>query len=73
MPDGRFTEISDGLVTAEDVQVFTIGGEDFKLTDVNIQGSEIVQINKSRWNTNPGATQKFVFQRHSFTLLRWQL
>lgn len=65
------TEIAGVAPPSGDVQVFKVGGEKFNLKDVNRQGEETIGIVES---TIKGAdVNKFVFERHSFTLLRWKL
>ncbi|KAJ9650161.1 hypothetical protein H2198_010523 [Neophaeococcomyces mojaviensis] len=51
------------------VQVFTVGGNINQIQDVNVEGSEKVYIRQSNWDGN---SDKFTFEKHSFTLLRWK-
>lgn len=55
--------------SGEDVEVHVVGGEASNLTDVNTEGSETISIRQSSWAAQP----KFVFEKHSFTLLRWKV
>jgi alpha-N-arabinofuranosidase len=50
------------------VQVFVVGGRANDIRDHNVQGKEKVAIKESVWD----ATDKFVFEKRSFTLLRWK-
>ncbi|KKY18816.1 putative glycoside hydrolase family 51 protein [Phaeomoniella chlamydospora] len=51
------------------VQVFVVGGDATHIRDSNIWGSEKVKIQESKWQGG----DKFTFQKHSFTLLRWKV
>lgn len=51
------------------VQVFTVGGKNNQIRDVNIEGSEKVSIHESKWD----GLGKYTFEKHSFTLLRWKV
>ena len=62
------TELT-GVDPAGEVNVYMVGGEQSALTDVNMEGSEKVKIRESKWS----ADKKFVFEKHSFTLLRWRV
>lgn len=65
------TEVS-GVAPAEgDIQVFKVGGEDYSLADVNQEGNEKVKIVESTAKAED--VKNFVFERHSFTLLRWKI
>jgi alpha-L-arabinofuranosidase len=65
------TELSGVAPASGDIQVFKVGGEKYNLTDVNKEGNETVEIVES---TLKGEEfKKFVFERHSFTLLRWKI
>jgi len=48
--------------------VFVVGGRANDIRDHNVQGKEKVAIKESVWD----ATDKFVFEKRSFTLLRWK-
>jgi alpha-N-arabinofuranosidase len=62
----EFTGVADG----SDVFVYKLGGEGSSLTDVNIGTKETISIKESKWDGKGG---KFVFEKHSFTLLRWKI
>ncbi|KAI0133670.1 glycoside hydrolase superfamily [Xylariales sp. AK1849] len=65
------TELFGVAPAAGKIQVFSVGGENNDLKDVNKEGKEIVKIAE---NTLEGEdVKKFVFERHSFTLLRWKI
>jgi alpha-N-arabinofuranosidase len=51
------------------VQVFCVGGDANDIRDTNTWGSQKVGVKESTWNRKG----KFVFQKHSFTLLRWKV
>jgi alpha-N-arabinofuranosidase len=51
------------------VQVFVVGGGENDIRDHNVEGREKVAIKESIWS----ATNKFVFEKRSFTLLRWKV
>ncbi|KAH7084545.1 glycoside hydrolase superfamily [Paraphoma chrysanthemicola] len=53
-------------VKAENVKVFTVGGDNVNL--VNTEGEQKVGIKESEWD----GKGKFNFAKHSFTLLRWK-
>ena len=59
-----------GVREGSEVQVYRIGGEGTALGDVNLAGKEMVGIREGRWDGRGG---RFVFERHSFTLLRWKI
>ncbi|KAK6066381.1 alpha-L-arabinofuranosidase [Seiridium cupressi] len=65
------TELSGVAPASGDVQVFKVGGEKFSLKDVNKEGQEIIKIVES--TVKAEEAKKFVFERHSFTLLRWKI
>jgi alpha-N-arabinofuranosidase len=50
------------------VNVFVVGGNINQLRDNNIEGKEKVYIRESKWQGG----EKFGFEKHSFTLLRWK-
>ena len=50
------------------VQVFKIGGNKFRITDTNMAGEEVINIQEDTWT----ASGKFNFERRSYTLLRWK-
>lgn len=54
-----------------DVQVYMVGGEKHSVDEVNVMGNEPVQIVERTWKKKAG--DKFVFERNSFTLLRWKV
>jgi alpha-L-arabinofuranosidase len=66
------TELAGVAPADGEIQVFKVGGEGNTLKDVNEEGNEIVTIAES---TLKGQEQikKFVFERHSFTMLRWKI
>ncbi|KAJ5731818.1 hypothetical protein N7493_003299 [Penicillium malachiteum] len=51
------------------VQVFTVGGNKNDIRDTNSWGSTKVVITESEWCESG----RFVFEKHSFTLLRWKV
>ncbi|RDW87539.1 glycoside hydrolase family 51 protein [Coleophoma crateriformis] len=52
------------------VSVFMVGGKDNDIRDNNKEGDEKVSIKESTWD---GKADKFLFEKHSFTLLRWKV
>lgn len=66
------TELAGVAPAGGEIQVFKVGGEGHSLKDVNQEGKEIIKIEES---TLKGQEQikKFVFERHSFTMLRWKI
>ncbi|KAF3018440.1 hypothetical protein E8E14_005561 [Neopestalotiopsis sp. 37M] len=65
------TELFGVAPASGDIQVFKVGGEKFSLKDVNKEGQETISIAES---TLKGENvKKFVFEKHSFTLLRWKV
>ncbi|KAI1871154.1 uncharacterized protein JN550_004599 [Neoarthrinium moseri] len=65
------TELSGVAPASGDIQVFKVGGESYSLKDVNKEGNETIKIMETR--VKGEETKKFVFERHSFTLLRWKV
>lgn len=65
------TELAGVAPPSGEVQVYLVGGEASALTDINCEGKELIKINESLWKPEEG--NKLVFERHSFTLLRWKL
>ncbi|CZR54882.1 related to alpha-L-arabinofuranosidase 1 [Phialocephala subalpina] len=63
------TSMPEGVGKNSEVQVYVVGGKENGIRDYNTQGSEKVSIRESRWN---GRGAKFIFERRSFTLLRWK-
>ncbi|OJJ94632.1 hypothetical protein ASPACDRAFT_1909013 [Aspergillus aculeatus ATCC 16872] len=51
------------------VEVFCVGGNDNDIRDTNTWGSQKVGVKESTWD----GQGKFLFQKHSFTLLRWKV
>jgi alpha-N-arabinofuranosidase len=64
--DTEFSGIGEG----KDVFVYKLGGEKFKVNDTNMLGTEVIGIQESKWDGKGG---NFVFEKHSFTLLRWKI
>lgn len=56
-----------GVPSATEVEVYTVTGENIDVN--NMDGDEKVQIKESKWK----AEQKYVFPKHSFTMLRWEI
>ncbi|KAF3906677.1 Alpha-N-arabinofuranosidase [Dactylellina cionopaga] len=50
------------------VQVFKIGGSQFRITDTNMAGKEVINIQEETW----AAGGKFNFEKRSYNLLRWK-
>jgi alpha-N-arabinofuranosidase len=50
------------------VKVFVVGGNVNHIRDSNVEGEEKVYIRESKWQGG----DKFTFEKHSFTLLRWK-
>jgi alpha-N-arabinofuranosidase len=50
------------------VKVFVVGGNVNHIRDNNVEGNERVYVRESKW----GGGEKFIFEKHSFTLLRWK-
>lgn len=50
------------------VKVFVVGGNVNQIRDSNVEGEEKVYIRESKWQGG----NKFTFEKHSFTLLRWK-
>ncbi|RVD88242.1 uncharacterized protein DFL_002434 [Arthrobotrys flagrans] len=59
------TEVS--IPEGTKVQVFKIGGSKFKITDTNMAGEEVINIQEDTWT----AGGRFNFEKRSYTLLRW--
>jgi alpha-L-arabinofuranosidase len=49
-------------------KVFVVGGNVNEIRDNNVEGNEKVYIRESKWQ----GWEKFTFEKHSFTLLRWK-
>ncbi|KAK6207096.1 hypothetical protein LQW54_007525 [Pestalotiopsis sp. IQ-011] len=65
------TELAGVAPASGDIQVFRVGGEKASLKDMNKEGQETISIEES---TVSGKDVKmFVFEKHSFTLLRWKV
>jgi alpha-N-arabinofuranosidase len=64
-------DMETSLVAPEGVkvQIFVVGGRENDIRDHNVEGREKVAIKESIWS----ATNKFVFEKRSFTLLRWKV
>ena len=60
----------DGLPAGTTVQVLQMGGKAFKADDTNSDGDEKVAIAESTWKAGEGT---YLFERLSFTMLRWKL
>lgn len=52
-----------------EVQVYTVGGRQNGIRDNNTEENKKVSIHESTWDGKGG---KFIFERRSFTLLRWK-
>ncbi len=65
------TELSGLAPATGEVQVFLVGGEGNEIKDVNVQDEEAVKIVEKTVSSK--GLDKFVFERHSFTLLRWKV
>ncbi|KAK6350846.1 hypothetical protein TWF718_004028 [Orbilia javanica] len=50
------------------VRVFRVGGSRFKVTDTNMAGEEVINIQEDTWM----ARSTFSFEKRSYTLLRWK-
>ncbi|KAI8663894.1 Zn(2)-C6 fungal-type domain-containing protein [Fusarium keratoplasticum] len=59
----------DGIKAGTEVQVFTVGGERYRASDVNSTDDERIGICETTWTSG----ESFKFERLSFTLLRWKL
>lgn len=62
----QFASIEKGV----EVQVFSMGGEEFVATDANSEEDEKITIRESTWIATGDV---YTFERLSFTLLRWRL
>lgn len=60
----------NGLGDGKDVFVYKLGGEKFNVGDTNMGGKEVIGIQESKWDGKGG---RFVFEKLSFTLLRWKI
>lgn len=65
-PEKAFEVEIKGLSEGVEVEIYYVTGE--KLTDVNTEEKQTVGIKESKW-TSKG---KYIFPKHSFTLLRWK-
>ncbi|KAI0174406.1 glycoside hydrolase superfamily [Pestalotiopsis sp. NC0098] len=65
------TELAGVAPASGDIQVFKVGGEKASLKDVNKEGRETIAIEESTVSGKDVKT--FVFEKHSFTLLRWKV
>jgi len=63
-------DMETALVVPQGIQVqtFVVGGRENDIRDHNVEGKEKVAIKESVWS----ATEKFVFEKRSLTLLRWK-
>ncbi|KAJ5721958.1 uncharacterized protein N7483_009892 [Penicillium malachiteum] len=68
LSDSKSIETSLPLIEGT-VQVFTVGGNENNIRDINSWVSTKIVITESEWNESG----RFVFQKHSFTLLRWKV
>ncbi|KAL6412524.1 alpha-l-arabinofuranosidase [Ilyonectria robusta] len=59
-----------GIEKGVEVQVFSMGGEEFVATDANSEEDEKITIRESTWIATGDV---YTFERLSFTLLRWKL
>ncbi|KAH8694474.1 glycoside hydrolase superfamily [Ilyonectria robusta] len=59
-----------GIEKGVEVQVFSMGGEEFVATDANSEEDERITIRESTWIATGDV---YTFERLSFTLLRWKL
>lgn len=66
--DNDFETDLSGIPKDTKVQVYKVGGSKFKITDTNMGGEEIIRIQEETWT----AEEKYVFEKRSYTLLRWK-
>ncbi|KAH8879241.1 alpha-l-arabinofuranosidase [Thozetella sp. PMI_491] len=64
------TELTGIDPASGEVQVFVVGGEGSSLADTNTEEHAAVTITERVWKPEGG--NKYRFEKHSFTLLRWQ-
>ncbi|KAH8649796.1 alpha-l-arabinofuranosidase [Xylariales sp. PMI_506] len=68
------TELA-GIATAAsgEVEVYRVGGEGYELSATNTEQVEKIKIVESIIKPGSGEIKRFVFERSSFTLLRWRI